>query len=287
MLASTFLSIIFIPVLYVVIRTLVPGKGRHGRTKTMTKRRRRCREAHMRRRLLCIVVAVVADALGGAGRAAEAGAATDGADGADRHRAGARSKKPWRVRSRRTLTVAQAAQAILDAEALLQQARVVYKPTVGATIDVTMLDNERGFDEFVTQPRTQGSSAAMVSYPSFRRRAGRRQRRRATRWRSRGSTPATSVVRWPRHGQAYLAVIAEQRQVVVNQVAIDNAQAHVDYARARLEAGAGSKLNELRASQEQSKPIAGCSKRRGWRCGAPRKRSVCCSRPTSRSTRRR
>jgi hypothetical protein len=29
MLASTFLSILFIPVLYVVIRTLVPGKVRH------------------------------------------------------------------------------------------------------------------------------------------------------------------------------------------------------------------------------------------------------------------
>jgi HAE1 family hydrophobic/amphiphilic exporter-1 len=30
MLASTFLSIVFIPVLYVVIRTLVPGRPRHG-----------------------------------------------------------------------------------------------------------------------------------------------------------------------------------------------------------------------------------------------------------------
>ena len=29
MLASTFLSIVFIPVLYVVIRTLVPGRPRH------------------------------------------------------------------------------------------------------------------------------------------------------------------------------------------------------------------------------------------------------------------
>jgi hypothetical protein len=29
MLASTFLSIIFIPVLYVIIRTIAPGKVRH------------------------------------------------------------------------------------------------------------------------------------------------------------------------------------------------------------------------------------------------------------------
>ncbi len=32
MLASTFLSIVFIPVLYVIIRTLAPGKGHHVRT---------------------------------------------------------------------------------------------------------------------------------------------------------------------------------------------------------------------------------------------------------------
>jgi hypothetical protein len=29
MLASTFLSILFIPVLYVIIRTIAPGKARH------------------------------------------------------------------------------------------------------------------------------------------------------------------------------------------------------------------------------------------------------------------
>jgi outer membrane protein TolC len=51
-------------------------------------------------------------------------------------------------------------------------------------------------------------------------------------------------------GQAYLAVIAQQRQVDVNVRARENARAHVDYARARLEGGAGSRLNELRASQE-------------------------------------
>ena len=50
--------------------------------------------------------------------------------------------------------------------------------------------------------------------------------------------------------QAYLAVIAQQRQVDVNILARENAQAHVDYARALLEGGAGSRLNELRASQE-------------------------------------
>jgi outer membrane protein TolC len=45
-------------------------------------------------------------------------------------------------------------------------------------------------------------------------------------------------------------VIAQQRLVDVNVRARENAQAHVEYARTRFEAGAGSRLNELRASQE-------------------------------------
>lgn len=148
-------------------------------------------------------------------------------------------------------TLAQAAQVILNAEALLQQARVVYKPNAGASVTLTVLDKERGFDEFVTQPRTQGTFTGSVSYPILS----------AARWAA--ATQARDQVAIARlseadvrreiataTGQAYLAVIAAQRQIEVDQVAIENAQAHVDYARARLEAGGGSKLNELRAAQE-------------------------------------
>jgi outer membrane protein len=151
----------------------------------------------------------------------------------------------------KNLTVAQAAQAILRAEALLQQARVIYKPTAGASFTLTTLDKERGFDEFVTQPRTQGVLGGSVSYPVLS----------ASRWaeaaqaRDQVEIARLSAADVRREiatstAQAYLAVIAAQRQVQVNQVALDNAQAHVDYARARLDAGGGSKLNELRASQE-------------------------------------
>jgi outer membrane protein len=52
--------------------------------------------------------------------------------------------------------------------------------------------------------------------------------------------------------QAYLAVIAQQRQVEVNARARENASAQADFARARLEGGLGSRLNELRARQELS-----------------------------------
>ncbi|MGE3190198.1 MAG: TolC family protein, partial [Vicinamibacterales bacterium] len=150
----------------------------------------------------------------------------------------------------RNLTVAEAAQNILRAEALLQQANVVYRPGVSGTVTTTMLDSARGFDDLVTQPRTQALFGASVSYPVLA----------ASRWAAR--VQAADQVAVARLGvaetrrqiavataQAYLAVIAQQRQVEVNTRAIENAQAHVDDATRQLEAGAGSRLNQLRASQ--------------------------------------
>ena len=147
--------------------------------------------------------------------------------------------------------VAEAAQAILRAENLLQLARAVFRPTVDASVTTTLLDEARGFDEFVTQPRTQSLIGASLSYPVLA----------AARWAR--SAQAQDQIRVARlevgetrrqvalaTGQSYLAVIAQQRLVDVNMRARENAQAHVDYAQALLQAGAGSKLNELRASQE-------------------------------------
>jgi outer membrane protein TolC len=147
--------------------------------------------------------------------------------------------------------ITEAAQAILRAETLLQQARTVYQPTVSGNITTTILDAQRGFDEFVTQPRTQSLLGVSVAYPVLA----------ASRWAQQAQ--AGDQIRVARLGvtetrrqialaaaQSYLAVIAQQRQVEVNMRARENATAHVEYARARLQGGAGSRLNELRASQE-------------------------------------
>lgn len=148
-------------------------------------------------------------------------------------------------------TVVEAAQAILRADTLLQQARTVYQPTVSAGVTTTVLDSARGFDDFVTQPRTQSLLGASIAYPVLA----------AAQWAQQAQ--AEDQIRVARRGvdetrrqvalataQAYLAVIAQQRQVEVNERARENATAHVEYARARLEGGLGSRLNELRASQE-------------------------------------
>jgi outer membrane protein TolC len=151
----------------------------------------------------------------------------------------------------RNPTVRQAAAAILRAEALLLQARTVSQPSVSATSATTLLDGARGFDEFVTQPRTQTLLSASVSYPVLA--AGRWAARTQAEDQVRVAEIGTGEVRRQvaiATASAFLAVIAQKRQVEVNERARETAQAHLDFARARLEAGAGSRLNELRAAQE-------------------------------------
>ena len=50
--------------------------------------------------------------------------------------------------------------------------------------------------------------------------------------------------------QAYLAVIAAERQREIALRNLDTARALDEYARARLEAGKGSRLNHVRSTQE-------------------------------------
>jgi outer membrane protein TolC len=149
--------------------------------------------------------------------------------------------------------VAEAAQAILRAEALLRQADIVRRPAIGATATTTVLDAERGFDAFVTQPRTQTLIGASVSYPilASARWAERAQAQDQVRVARLGVTETRRQIALAT-AQAYLGVIAQQRQVDVNERARENAIAHVEFARARLQGGVGSRLNELRAAQELS-----------------------------------
>src|SRR6185503_4751584 len=52
------------------------------------------------------------------------------------------------------------------------------------------------------------------------------------------------------------AVIAQRRQLEVAERASTNASAHLDYATKRLQGGAGTRLNELRAQQEVTSDVA-------------------------------
>ena len=148
-------------------------------------------------------------------------------------------------------TVAQASQGILRAESLLQQARASTLPFVTANLTSLVNSTERRFDDVITSPRTQGTFSAQLGMPVLA----------ASRWAATAQARdqieianlSTADVRTDiavATAQTYLAIIAQKRQVEVSVRARETAMAHLDYARRRLEAGAGTRLNELRAGQE-------------------------------------
>ena len=148
---------------------------------------------------------------------------------------------------------ARAAQAILRAEALLQLSRSVYLPSLNGTVTTTVLNEERGFSGQVTQPQTQSAFGAQASFPILA----------AARWaQAAQAADQVTIARLSLDetrrqvalaaSQAYLSVINLHRQVTVNVRALENGRAHLSFATTRLQAGAGSRLNELRAAQEAS-----------------------------------
>jgi outer membrane protein len=150
-------------------------------------------------------------------------------------------------------TVGQAIQGILRAEALLQQARAVTLPQVNASFTGIVNSTERKFDDVVTSPRMQGTIAASASMPVLASAAwaARNQAKDQIEVATLSSADVRTNIAVAT-GQAYLAIIAARRQVDVSLRARESALAHLDYARRRLEAGAGTRLNELRAAQEVS-----------------------------------
>jgi outer membrane protein TolC len=148
-------------------------------------------------------------------------------------------------------TVAEAAKNIQRAEAILQQSRAIMLPLVSAGVNNVTLDGERGFDGAVTQPQNQFSFSASASVPilSLSSWAAVDQARDQIEVANRSTADVRQSVAVATAG-AYLRVIAARRQVEVDERALETARAHLDYAQKRLEGGAGSRLNQLRAAQE-------------------------------------
>jgi outer membrane protein TolC len=150
-------------------------------------------------------------------------------------------------------TLAQATQDILRAEGLLQQARAATMPFITAGVSSLVNSSERRFDDVVTSPQTQATLSAQFGMPvlapsRWAARAQARDQVEIANLSTADERTQTAVAT----AQAYLAVIALKREVEVTQRALETSQAHLDYARRRLEAGAGTRVNELRAGQEVS-----------------------------------
>jgi multidrug efflux system outer membrane protein len=123
-------------------------------------------------------------------------------------------------------------------------------PVVRAGVTNVTLDSARGFSGGVTQPQNQFAFSANASMPLLA--AGRwsaiAQGRDQVVVASRALNESRQQVA-AATAQAYLAVIAQRRQVQIDQRALDSARAHFTYADQRLQGGAGSRVNQVRAAQ--------------------------------------
>jgi outer membrane protein TolC len=124
---------------------------------------------------------------------------------------------------------------------------------VSARATNVTLNSEIGFNGLVTQPQNQTTFAgdATVSILDLSRWAAVPQARDQVKV-AELSTESTRRDIAIATAEAYLTVVAAHRQVEVDQRAVDNARAHRDYAQRRLDAGGGSRLNELRAASSAS-----------------------------------
>ena len=153
----------------------------------------------------------------------------------------------------RNPSVAQARATVTQAEALLQQARAATRPNLSAGATNITLDTARGFEGGVTQPQNQFAFTAAADMPilALAQWAAIGQSRNEIDVASRSRTEVRQQIAVAA-AQTYLAVIAARRQVEVGERTLENAHAHLSYADQRLEGGAGSRLNQLRAAQAVS-----------------------------------
>jgi len=148
-------------------------------------------------------------------------------------------------------SVATAEAEVARANAVVKQVRAATWPSVSLSAVNTTLDGARGFDGGVTQPRNQftfsgSASAPLVDLLTWASVGQARDQVQVSTLRAAEARQQIAVAA----AEAYLAVIAARRQLEVDDRALATSQAHLEYADARLEGGAGSRVNQLRAAQE-------------------------------------
>jgi outer membrane protein TolC len=150
-------------------------------------------------------------------------------------------------------SIGEASQAILRAQALLDQARAAYLPTLYAAAGTTVLDAARGFDGAVTQPRTQSAVNGTLRIPILAASSWAAKNQASDQLRiARISADETRRQVGLTAAETYLAVVSAQRQREIALRNLDTARALDEYAKARLDAGKGSRLNFVRSTQERA-----------------------------------
>ena len=238
MVASTILSIIFIPVLYVVIRTLAPGKGRRFHEDEGAAVAPASSNGHAGTAGVAILVILWLVAPVSAQPVTAPAMESIGFEQAVRR---ALEKNP---------TVGIAATNILRSQGLMQQLRSSFLPRLTGNVNNTTLDKALSFGDSVVQPRNQwtfglNASVPLLAAAQWAATAQARDRIEVAKLANAETRRQVAVGA----AGAYLTVIAQKRMVEIAERSLDTARAQFDYNRKRREGGLGSRLNELRAGQ--------------------------------------
>ncbi len=169
----------------------------------------------------------------------------------------------------RNPTVGIAIAEVQRADALVQEARAGWYPTLSANGSYTHLDNDRPATRAIvvtpTGPVTSGPTlrqdqlfgtltltVPLVAPQGWTAERHAKDQRRIT------EESAADVRRLVAQatGNAFLAVIAQRLQLRSNDTAINNAKAHADYAHTRLMGGIGRSIDDVRAQQDLATVLA-------------------------------
>jgi outer membrane protein len=151
----------------------------------------------------------------------------------------------------RNVSAIVASEEVNRAQALLMQARSGSLPSLVLNGLVLRTDGDRMQDKELVTPRAQQFANATLSLPLVAPRAwmdwseaSRNVRVAKASGEDARRTLAVAVAR------SYLAIIALKRQVDTTVGAVANDRSHYDYTHARSFAGAGSRVDEVRAAQQ-------------------------------------
>lgn len=157
----------------------------------------------------------------------------------------------------RELKVRVAKAEVGRALGLVDSARAGFLPALLGHANYVRWDKERQSNGIAVIPRDQVVVDATLAVPIFAPRA----------WNETGF--ASDNVRVAKFSeldirrtvalttaQAYLTVIAQHRSIEVTQRALDNANAHYQYAHQRLTGGIGNQVDDVRAAQETATNVA-------------------------------
>ncbi len=146
-----------------------------------------------------------------------------------------------------------AAEDIRRAEALVEQVRAGWLPTLTANGVYTRLDNDRVLNDRVISAANQISANLQLNVPIIAPR-GWAATARAREARDIAKSSGTDVRRQAAlvAGRAYLSVVAQHRVLETAARALDVARAHEEFAKSRLRGGVGNRLDAVRATQERA-----------------------------------